>query len=374
LPGRYNIGMTNQPEGEITFQTHNPFSEFEKTQEIWLDLEKRSPHGYFTSWGWVSVWLQSLPPDSKITFHVGYQNQQPVAAFFLGERKSRKYKFLPTVSLALNATANHYYDNLYIEYNSILYDSSAVVNFDVILRYLLNLSWDELILSGVTHKFVSDFQILSQQPKDYFILLSEETNSFFVNLQKIRDDNMDFLKSLSANRRSQIRRSLKQYQSHGNIHVHEAASIEEALAFLDQLAHYHQAEWKKRGWAGAFANEYLYQFHKDLIKKRFSKNEIQLLHIYADQMDIGYIYSFVYNGDALFYQSGFQYQENNHYRPGLVSHYLAILHNAKKNMKTYDFLAGDSPYKRTFATDSQPMYWVRLYKNKWRYFLEKAIF
>ncbi|MFN3490635.1 MAG: GNAT family N-acetyltransferase, partial [Anaerolineales bacterium] len=143
------------------------------------------------------------------------------------------------------------------------------------------------------------------------------------------------------------------------------------LAFLDQLTHYHQHEWQKRGWAGAFANEYLYQFHKDLIQNRFIKNEIQLLHIYTDQMDIGYIYSFVYNGDVLFYQSGFNYQENNNYRPGLISHYFAILHNAQKNMKTYDFLAGDSSYKRTLANDSKSIYWLCLYKKKWRYILEK---
>lgn len=365
--------MTDESSNEISFKTYHPFSELEKIQELWLDLEKRSEHSYFTSWGWISVWLASLPSDIKITLHVGYQNQQPMVAFFLGERKSRKYRFLPTASFALNATAHHYYDNLYIEYNSILYDSSVNINFNTILRYLLNLGWDELLLSGVSHKFVADFNFLREKEKKFHVLVTQDTNSFYVNLQKIRDDDMDFLKSLSSNRRSQIRRSLKQYQSHGDIHIQEAASIQEALVFLDQLAHYHQSEWKKRGWAGAFANEYLYQFHKDLIQKRFEKDEIQLLHIYTDQMDIGYIYSFVYNGDVLFYQSGFNYQENNNYRPGLISHYLAILHNAKKNMKTYDFLAGDSSYKQTFASDSKPLYWLRVYKNKPRYQLDKTL-
>ncbi|MFN3490738.1 MAG: hypothetical protein ACK40V_00810, partial [Anaerolineales bacterium] len=208
--------MSDESSTEISFKTYNPFLEFEKVQELWLDLEKRSTHSYFTSWGWVSVWIKSLPPDSKITLHVAYQNQRPVVTFFLGERKSRKYKFLPTVSFALNATAYHYYDNLYIEYNSILYDSSAKVNFNAILRYLLNLSWDELLLPGVTHTFAADFRLLEPN-KSYYTLLTEDTNSFFVNLQKIRDDGMNFLKSLSSNRRSQIRRSLKQYQTAGNI-------------------------------------------------------------------------------------------------------------------------------------------------------------
>ncbi|MBL8092510.1 MAG: hypothetical protein JNJ43_19405, partial [Anaerolineales bacterium] len=59
---------------------------------------------------------------------------------------------------------------------------------------------------------------------------------------------------LSSNRRSQLRRSLKQYGAEENIHIHESATVEEALGLLNKLAEYHQIEWKKRGWDGAFAN------------------------------------------------------------------------------------------------------------------------
>lgn len=365
--------MNNGNADGLVFKTINPLSDMKFVEELWTDLQKRSVHSYFNSWGWVSTWLLSLPTDSKITFHVGYQNQKPMVSFFLGERHHRKYIFLPSRVFALNATAIPHYDSLYIEYNTILYDSSALINFDDIINYLLSLHWNELTLPGTSHKFSTDFQLTENQTRPFYILLDQDTNSFFVDLQKIRDAEMNFLQLLSSNRRSQLRRSLKQYETNGKIHIREAASAEEAIDFLDKLVHYHQMEWKKKGWAGAFANQYLYQFHKDLIKNRFPKGEIQLLHIYTDQMDIGYIYSFVYDKEILFYQSGFNYQENNNYRPGLISHYLAILHNTEKDMKTYDFLAGDSSYKRTLATDSASIYWIKLYKSKWRYLLEKIV-
>lgn len=365
--------MNNSNADGLIFKTINPFSDMKFVEELWTDLQKRSVHSYFNSWGWVSTWLLSLPSDIRITFHVGYQNQIPVVAFFLGERQKRNYILLPSRVFALNATAYPHYDSLYIEYNTILYDTSALINFDNIMNYLLTLTWNELSLLGMSHKFATDFDLTEDKKRPFYLLRDHDTNSFFVDLQKIRDIDMNFLQLLSSNRRSQIRRSLKQYETSGKIRIQEAASTQEALDLLDKLVQYHQMEWKKKGWAGAFANQYLYQFHKDLIKNRFPKGEIQLLHIYTDQMDIGYIYSFVYKKEILFYQSGFNYQDNNNYRPGLISHYLAILHNAQNGMKTYDFLAGDSTYKRTLATDSIPMYWIKLYKSKWRYILENTV-
>lgn len=355
---------------QLRFETINPFSDIRVVEELWTDIQKRSVHSYFNSWGWISTWLANLPSDSKITFHVGYQAQTAVVAFFLGERKSRKYGVLPSRSLALNATAHPYYDILYIEYNAVLYDSSISINSNSIINYILSLGWDELILPGISHKFAFEFNLIEKQARPFHVLMDHDTSSFYVDLQKIRDVSMNFMQLLSSNRRSQLRRSLKQYEANGKIHIHEAISIEEAIDLYNKLIQHHQLEWKKRGEAGAFANQFLYQFHKDLIEKRFTKGEIQVLHIYTDEMDIGYIYSFVYDRDILFYQSGFNYQDNNNYRPGLVSHYLAILHNTQKGMKTYDFLAGDSSYKRTLSTDSIPIYWIKLYKSNWRYRLE----
>lgn len=88
-------------------------------------------------------------------------------------------------------------------------------------------------------------------------------------------------------------------------------------------------------------------------------------------MTIGYLYNFVYEGRVLLYQSGFNYQAGtaNAYRPGVVSHYYAIVYNASQNMLKYDFLAGDDAYKRGLSTGSEKMYWLRLVKSPYRLFL-----
>lgn len=355
----------------MIFHFYNPFNETEITKKIWLNLLEKSPHSYFTSWGWVSTWLASLPKDLvEIQLIAGYIDNEPIIAFFMGRNIQKRFGILPTQVISLNETANRYYDILTVEYNSMLFDPSPSIDLDSLFHHLNSLDWDEFILSGVSADFVSTANLLDISSRHFHVLIDRNPNSHFVELQTIRDAGMDYLRLLSANKRSQVRRSIKEYEKESKIHIRQAADADEALLMLDQLACLHQQRWQNRGKPGAFSNEYFYQFHRDLIRNRFANGEIQLLHIFSDKMTIGYLYNFVYRRNVLFYQSGFNYSTgNNNHRPGLVAHYFAIMHNTEQNMVTYDFLAGDSDYKRSLATNSVPMYWVSLIKSQQRYII-----
>lgn len=357
----------------LTYESYNPFTDFNVVENIWLTLQNKCHHSYFISWGWISTWINSLPTDLDIQLIVGYIKNKPVMAFFIGRSKRNSHKFLPTKAISLNSTANRYYDELTIEYNSIVFDPAYPLNTEKLLASLNSMSWDEFRIPAASANFVSNFDLVDDTNHSLYIIVDSVTNSFFVELQKIRDAGMNYLQLLSANKRSQIRRSIKQYEMEGTIKINEAKDSEEALIMLDSLASLHQLEWTKRGKPGSFSNEYFYQFHKDLIQNQFNRNEIQLLHIFNDKMTLGYLYNFIYGNNVLFYQSGFNYSIENTYRPGLVSHYFAIMHNAKKNFTNYDFLAGDSAYKNSLSTDSTPMYWIRYIKNRNRFNFEKSI-
>lgn len=359
----------------LIFRSYRPFSNLDFVRGIWLDLLSNSPHSYFTSWGWISTWVNSLPHNYDVEFIVAFDHERPVIAFFLCRRTPKRYGFLSSRILSLNSTGDRYYDELYIEYNSILYDPTVVPNPNVIVSYLNTSAWDEIRLPGISEEFAQGMQLFSSDGRmgGAGILIDDSMHSFFVDLQKVRDAGMDFLKLLSANKRSQIRRSIKQYELDGKIKLQEAQTSEEALAMLDQLAVLHQLEWTREGKSGAFSNEYLYQFHKDLIRSRFDEKEIQLLHVHNEKMTIGYLYSFVYQGRVLFYQCGFNYLADNNYRPGLVSHYFAVLHNAAEGRSVYDFLAGDSAYKSSLSTDATSMHWVRLVRSGNRLAFEKLV-
>lgn len=101
---------------------------------------------------------------------------------------------------------------------------------------------------------------------------------------------------------------------------------------LDKLALLHNEEWQSPCERGAFASSFFRRFHRTLIKERFDNGEIQIVEIQSEDDPIGFLYNFVYDNQVLFYQSGFAYRPENQYKPGIVSHYLAIEYNLNKGL------------------------------------------
>jgi hypothetical protein len=93
----------------------------------------------------------------------------------------------------------------------------------------------------------------------------------------------------------------------------------------------------------------------------------------AGAEDVGSLYN-VLGADVVYsYQSGFVYTTNPHLKPGLVSHYSAILYNLEHDRACYDLLAGDSQYKRSLATNEGSMVWITLERPRLRFALERRL-
>lgn len=353
----------------IKFVCFDPFQEFSLVENYWKTMLKKSDQHYFLSWGWVSTWLGSIKGEVDVRLVVGFQHDEPMVAFFIGLVAKKKFGAFPSRTLSLNSTGSSYFDELYLEYNDILKDASVHFSIDDLLYAVKDIPWDEFLLPGLAFSFVTETGVLTTSEKNSSrVLVDEESPACFVNLEQVRTADLDYLRLISSNKRSQIRRSIKEYEKNGKIEITEAENVQQALEWFAELVILHQNEWESRGRAGAFSNKYLLQFHKDLISSRFDLGEIQILKVFNSTMVIGLLYNFIYNGRVYFYQSGLNYLPGNIYRPGMVSHYYSILHNAGKGLMYYDFLAGDAAYKTSLATDSQPVYWLRLFRSPLRYY------
>lgn len=363
--------MTKNTTAQISYKTYSPFSQFEIVKDVWTSMLKICPHRYFLSWAWTETWIKSLPSDCGLCLVVGYQKESPVVAFFIGSKTIVRHKFFKINQISLNLTLVPAFDLLYIEYNSVLINPKCIISLQSIIENIPIKSWDELLMKRHAIFYKPEL-IKNLSSNDKYNIEIKKIISYYVDLEKVRINN-DYPSLLSKNKRKQIRRTIKEYEKIGKIRVKVAERLEDALTIFDDLMVLHQKEWTKRGHSGVFSNQHFIEFHKNLIRSRFHHKEIQLIKISAGDHIVGCLYNFIYNGQVLCYQSGYNYMPGNVYRPGLVCDYFTITHNAKIGLNEYDFLAGASEYKKSLSTNCNEMLNIAVHKKTMKYYLEKYL-
>ncbi|HEX3757536.1 MAG TPA: GNAT family N-acetyltransferase [Kofleriaceae bacterium] len=343
-----------------------PLAERSRIRGVWCALEAASPPPYFLSWAWVETWLDSLPPSADVALCVARRAGAPVAAFFLGTRTRWRHRVLRSRELHWNMTGHAAYDEICIEYNGMVHDGTPPPLAEIVAR--LPGAWDEVYLPALDADGPVARGLAGLSEASLRVRTESRVPAPTVDLARVRDGG-DYLKLLGGSTRSQIRRSQKLYGARGKLALEVAASPQQAAAVFDELVDLHRRAWRDRGEAGAFV-PFVHAFHRRLIERRFAAGEIQLLRVRAGDTTVGCLYNFVWRGDVLFYQSGLAYETDGKLKPGLVCHALAVDHAARAGHRWYDFLAGQSRYKQSLATDARALVWARIQKPRLRFALE----
>ena len=367
------IAINQDLSSKIEFKIYDPVTQYEVVKEKWLLLEKKCSHSYWLSWEWNEIWIKELPTVSKLFLVVGLMDEQPVIAFFIGTNHTLRNRFFMVEQMALNQTLISQFDVInYVEYNAILIDPEVTITLDRLLDSIPIKSWDEFQMMRFAPMYNTNLLMDHKIQKKYDIELTKQ-DSYYVDLDKVRKSNNNYLALLSQNRRHQIRRSLKEYEKIGSIQLVVADSSDIALNIFQELINLHQKRWTERGERGAFSTQYDVDCHKKLIMQRFNHGEIQLIKISAGDYIIGCLYNFVYNRKVFQVQGGFNYMSGNNYRPGFVCHYLAILYNSEIGLDSYDFLADGTDYKVSLSTDYNEMKDLILTKKTYKYTIAQLL-
>lgn len=362
------LNIRSQARYDVSLSPLPPLSELEKD---WRRLEIVAGASFFTSWSWIGCWLDTLPADIRPQLLRARADGHDVGLAILVRRSRQRFGLPFCDGWHMHATGDGAFDILTIEHNGMVLDASHGEPLrDAMLAHWMRQSGgaSELQLPGQAGTGLPTGSTLGLLREDWV------RTSYGVDLGAVRDKKGDYLALLSSNTRSQIRRSIKEYEKVGPVSLRAAADVAEAQHFLVRLADLHQRHWVERGEPGAFSNPYFQRFHTRLIERNFGRGEIQLLRISVGERELAYLYSFVLGGRVYFYQSGFDYELiEKHSRPGLVAHLHGVQHNAALGHAVYDFMAGDSRYKLNLATLNEPMTWTTLRKPAWRFRLELAL-
>lgn len=324
---------------DIQRETLPPLAALERE---WRALEPIAGRGFFLSWSWIGTWLATLPPDIEPFLLRAQRGGATLGIALAVERSGAR-------ALYLNATGDRDLDAIYIEHNGFLCEMSAE-------RAVLNAlaAWcpqaqpplDALHLPGIA----------AAARRGRLVEELQEAPGFAMNLTRVAKAGGDVGAALGGKVRQQLRRARRAYEARGALELSEAASIGEALAFFDAMKRLHIASWQRRRRRHAFATPYFEHFHRALIDREFGHGAIQLLRIAVAGTPIGYLYNFRSNGIVYAYQSGFD-DGHRGLSPGVVSHALALAHNAKRGERLYDFLAGANRLKENFATNRYRLVW-----------------
>lgn len=327
-------------------------------ERAWSALGGICNPSYFSSWGWVETWLDTLPEHARVELLLIQDALGPRLAALVGVRRGLERRIVYRRRGYLQATGDADLDVILPEYITPWMRSPDDNIADILLRPELA-DIGELRLRLVPQALVAHLQV----PPGWFGGRVTQTPSHWVNLEALRAQARDSQSVLSANRRAQLRQSLRHYGGAQKIRLKEAGTSSEALQMLERLTELHQREWRRRGQPGAFSHPYFCRFHRALIERRFSHGEIQLLEVTGGDRPLGYLYNFLHANQVLFYQSGFDYGSSNQARPGLVCHHLAIEHNLAAGRQRYNFLGGNHGYKATLATDQDMLCTVELVRD-----------
>ncbi|MCW3476884.1 GNAT family N-acetyltransferase [Limobrevibacterium gyesilva] len=332
---------------------------FAAVGELWLALQARAACSFFQSWTWVGCLAERRFPDPVLL--QAHDGGRLVALALFNRRRAPA----GPDTLWLGASGLPALDAVFVEHNGVLTEAGQGHAIASCLQAALRAPIGgraprfgrRLVLGGVD---AAHLHAAAQCPG--MVLHAHIARPApFVDLARIRAGGTDYLGSLSANARYQIRRSARRYTAAGPLAVRRAATLAEAHDFLDALAALHQITWTGRGRPGAFANPDFVAFHRALIERAMPAGEVDLLRVSAGGRVVGYLYNFRFRDRAYAYQSGFDYAVSDpHQKPGLTCHHLAIEMYAAEGMDRYDFLAGGDRYKTSLANAETMLHWAEL--------------
>lgn len=349
-----------------------PLTCINELESTWRALESEADCSFFVSWSWIGPWLNLPHRPTDLRLYRSYAGDTLVALAILHSDTYYRRRIFRSKTISLNEALDNAF-NMVIEYNGLLVRRGHEENaYPQLMQVLQQENWDEIKVSHVPYRIYQSLEAMLTDDAALKLRNDGQHSTWIAPLDAVTDVD-SIIAPLSKNRRWQIRRSIKEYEKEGPLSIVSASSTQQALEFFDRLGVLHTERWNRVGESGSFARPLWVTFHRDMISKIFDRGEIQILRICCGEREIGYIYNFLWRKQVLMLQSGFATENSNVLRPGYISHIFAMHLNAQLGNTHYDFLMGESEYKRVLAKEHPPMTSFRIQQPRIQFAIENAL-
>ncbi len=326
----------------------------------WDELFRASgSDSVFLSPAWLRTWVRSYGAQFSGQWVHWEVDGKVVAGCLLVERVNAVRR-IPLRSLFLNATGDPARHTPLAEFNDVL---CLPQHRDAVARDLARLlegkPWSRLLLCGYEHRSVCH-RLLHALVSHRIESISKPTRH--VDLRALGD--APFQSTLRGKAGTHVRRNIAEYTRRlGEVGVRPAASLDEALHFLERMQSLHVARWRQRGLATSMDDATVMAFHRQLVGALWPGG-VELLRVGSADTEIGFLYNFIVDGKVFVYQTGFAYEASSKWSPGLLAHSLAIEHYRQRGLREYDLMSGDALYKRTLSNGTRDLVWTVVYRDR----------
>lgn len=334
--------------------------EFDKLKEGWTNLVDAAETTIFQTYEWNRTWWKYYGEKGQLHLVIFYHEEKLVgiAPFFkdcislFGILKYCSLRFLgsdvsqPEDGDLLGLISYTDYLDFIVQpgFEEAVY--SAMLNY----FHTCDINYDEVLLDVVPqHSTVWNFLIPKLSANEISFLIEDCLSSQLITLE---GSWQDYLKTVSKNSRSHMRRALKKIHNPEKkiFNEFEVDNEELVLHYFERLVELHQTRWNRIGSLGTFAEKKNYEFHREVTQLFFKKGWLQMNVLEpADNskksiaIDLNYRFKGRLYGvhssldiDSKYYSDG----------PGSV-----LLNSTLKgvaenpNLNTYDFMRGGEGYK-----------------------------
>ena len=333
----------------------------------WRKLEDQSlGHCVFQSWAWLDCWLGVAKKHIRpIIFK---DNGKVVGMCFIGFGKTYDAKIIGFKTIFPFLSGMNNVDIITPEYNQILcLDEYKHIVYKLLIEFIANdkrlKKYSRILLSHISQEHLEEYQKTAQDT-GYHLDIYKTVHSAYVDLKKIRDENLDYNHSFSKSLKTDIRRCEKLYtEKYGILKLEKPGNVTQAQNWFQELGKLNKVRFQKKNQKSAWDYPELVGMHRAFLNRQFSSGTAQIVRLCAGTTPIGYLYNFMYRNVVYFYMSGFRLESDNRLKPGLLTHSHAIQDYFKQGLKTYDFMAGDQSYKYRMATDTNDVFYLTLTKK-----------
>lgn len=342
--------MPLPPDGAARFRFHLQTGlGAEELGLLWRDLYARADACAFLSWDWIGSWIACLADPPLVL--VGEAGGALVLLGLLVPRRRREAGGLVRADgLWLHATGEAASDVIAIEYNGFLVDRIFAGPAETAaVSWLLGERIGGRHIDELDVKAMGASRAKHHCPDGTLVRELSRKPSWRVDLDAVRAAGGDYVATLSANTRQQIRRSMRLYEREGPLAATRAPDASTALGWLEELAALHQRQWQAKGAPGGWAYPFFAEFQRRLVAASVPNGTAEIVRVFAGDAPIGFVYNLISGDHVMAFVTGFRMEADARLKPGLVSHALCIQRHADEGRRLYDFLAGNYRYKASLG-------------------------